>query len=256
MKGFLRLVGVAGLLLVTLFACGKKLPIPPPPPPGQNDTTRVVLAEMFSTRLCTNCPRADSALHALMEAFGTSKIIGIEYHPRSFGGQVDSLGTPETDARKTYYGVVNFPVCVFGGLDSIEGAPLNVYEIYEEAFEAQQARRSPVVLGLTASQTGVAIVTVRALGSVPSSLVLHTVVAEDSVYYRGPYLSWWRFVVRDMVPDQNGDTLRMAQGDSLIRTKGFSIPGTWNPQRLYVVAFVQNPATNEILQSTQVKLIP
>jgi thiol-disulfide isomerase/thioredoxin len=256
MKGFLGLGGVAGLLLVTLFACGKKLPTPPPPPPGQNDTTRVVLAEIFSARLCTNCPRADSALHALVENYGTNRVIAIEYHPLRFAGQPDSLGTPETDARKTYYNVTSFPTCFFGGLHKTLGAPINVYEVYRDSFSVESARRSPVSLGLSVSASGVATVTVKALGSVPSSLVLQTVVVLDSIEYRTLYKNFWRFVAVDLVPDQNGDTLRLAEGDSLTRTKGFSIQSNWNLSRLYVVAFLQNPANREILQSAQVKLIP
>jgi len=255
-KAFLRLGLVAGVLL-SLFACGKKLPTPPPPPVGQNDTARVVLAEMFSTRNCSNCPRADSALHALLANYGPSQIVAIEYHPLQFGGQADSLGTAETEVRRLFYGVSSYPVCFFDGLHRTDGAPLNIYEAYEDSSGIEGRNlRSPVVLGLTASRSGTATVQVKALGSVPSALVLQTVVTEDSVYYRGPYQSWWRFVVRDMVPDQNGDTLRMVQGDSLTRIKGFSIQSTWRVPYLYVVAFVQNPATKEILQSAMVKLIP
>ncbi len=246
-------------LALTLGACGKKLPTPPPPPPpppGQTDTTRVVLAEIFSSRLCSNCPRADSALHGLIEAYGTGKIVALEYHPQRYSGQVDSLGTPETDARMSFYGVVNLPYCVFGGLHNTLGAPLNVYEVYRDSFLVESAKRSPLALRLTADQAGIATVQVKALTAVPPALVLHTVVAEDSVYYVGPYKSLWRFVARDMIPDQNGDTLRLATGDSLSRTKGFSIQPNWNVNRLYVFAFLQNPATREILQATQVKLVP
>lgn len=254
MKGALRWGSIA-VLLFGLFDCGRKLPTPPPPTPGLNDTTRTVLAEMFSTRLCSNCPRSDSALHALIEDYGIRKIIAVEYHPLSFGA-VDSLGTPETDARKNLYGVTSYPTCFFDGLHRTLGASGNVYDAYEDSAGLEDNLRSPVVLGLTASQTGVATVQVKALGSVPSALVLQTVVIEDSIYYRGPYQSWWRFVVRDMVPDQNGDTLRIAQGDSLTRTKGFLIQTNWRLPYLYVVAFVQNPATGQVLQSAMVKLVP
>jgi len=121
----MRKVLLALALALSLAACGKKLPTPPPPPPGQNDTTRVVLAEMFSSRWCSNCPQADAAIHDLYEAYGPSRLIVVEYHPRSFGGP-DSLGTPETDARiRDYFGTLRtLPQCLFGGLHRTEGAPL------------------------------------------------------------------------------------------------------------------------------------
>lgn len=255
----MRKVLLALALALSLSACGKKLPIPPPPPPpppGQSDTTRVVLAEIFSARLCSNCPRADSALHALAEANGPQKLVTLEYHPTSFSGQQDSLGTAETDARRTFYNVTTFPACFFDGLHKTLGAPINIYEIYRDSFSVESAKRSPVSLGVTASPSGLASVTIKALSDLPPSLVLHTVVASDSIYYRTPYKDWWHFVVLDMIPDAGGETLRVAVGDSLTKTKGFTIQPNWVPGRLYVLAFLQNPANREILQSARVKLIP
>jgi hypothetical protein len=256
MKGFLRLGGVSGVLLVTLFACGKKLPTPPPPPPGQNDTTRVVLAEMFSAKNCQNCPLGDSAIHSLLANYGMARLIVVEYHPLNFSGP-DSLGTAETDARCKYYGVSGYPTCLFDGQHKTAG-PQDFYEAYHDSFEVESARRTPVVLGLTVSpQTGVATVKARALSAVPSPLVLQTVVISDSLYYRGPFQSWWRFVALDMIPDQNGDTLTLVPGDSLVtRLRSIVVQPGWNPQKLYVAAFVQNPANKEVLQSTLVKFIP
>jgi len=255
----MRKVLLALALALSLAACGKKLPIPPPPPPpppGQSDTTRVVLAEIFSARLCSNCPRADSALQALAEANGPQKLVTLEYHPTTFSGQRDSLGTVETDARKTYYNVTTFPACFFDGLHKTLGAPINVYEVYRDSLSVESARRSPVSLGITASPSGLATVTIKALSDLPTPLVLHTVVASDSVYYHTPFKDWWQFVVLDMIPDASGDTLQVAVGDSLTKVKGFTIQPNWVPGRLYVLAFLQNPANREILQSAQVKLIP
>jgi hypothetical protein len=253
-KVVLRL-GVFAGLLIALFACGKKLPTPAPPPPSPNDTTRIVLAEIFSAKNCQNCPLADEAIHNLLGDYGMARLIVVEYHPLNFSGP-DSLGTAETDARRVYYGVSAYPTCFFNGLHQTQ-APQNFYEAYHDSFEVESARRTPVALGLSvSSQTGVATVKAQALGSVPSPLILQTVVINDSLYYKGPFQSWWRFVALDMIPDQNGDTLTLAKGDTLSRMKSFVVQPAWDPRKLYIVAFVQNPANKEVLQSAIVKLIP
>lgn len=184
-----------------------------------------------------------------------TRLIVVEYHPLNFSG-ADSLGTPKTDARRLYYGVSAYPTCIFDGV-RVTQAPQNYYESYHDSFEVESARRTPVVLGLSVSaQTGVATIKAQALDTVPAPLVLQTVVICDSLYYRGPFQSWWRFVVLDMIPDQNGDTLTLAKGDIVSRTKSIVVQPAWNPQKLYIVAFVQNPSNKEVLQSAIVKLIP
>lgn len=88
---------------------------------------RRVLVELFTARLCPNCPYVEAALYSLKQEYG-ERFIYIEYHmqaPFNFGHQ-DIAG---------YYGVTSLPVGIIQGQTEIRGgSETDSYSRYENAI--------------------------------------------------------------------------------------------------------------------------
>jgi hypothetical protein len=75
-------------------------------------------------------------------------------------------------------------------------------------------------------------------------------VVEDDIYYHWPNgLNWHSHIVRDMVPNQNGEILTMSQGDTLIVSRDLAVNSAWDSRNLTAIAFVQDWSSHQILQA-------
>lgn len=217
---------------------------------------RSVLCELLTTESCINCWKAELALVRMIQEFGSNRVAVVAYH--YFMPPVDPVGTQETiDRCDWYYTYENFddlwgtfPVTIFDGLDFEDDAPETTAT--KVAFRSRIQDRldvgSPVSLtieGDVSSGRGSVTVTVRIHEQLTGGPhTLRMVVVEDEVQYGVD--EYFEFVARDIL-DEEALTVSAA-GDSVVVTRDFSI-GTWDPQHLDVIAFVQDDATAEILQS-------
>jgi hypothetical protein len=71
------------------------------------------------------------------------------------------------------------------------------------------------------------------------------------VYYVGPYSLWYDFVARDLPADERLDLV--AIGDSVTVQRQFSVDGSWIPDNMDVIVFVQDLATKEVIQSARLR---
>lgn len=220
---------------------------------------RVVLVELFTTRTCANCPKAEEALLNLLDSMGRANLSVIAYHDWRAGNPAsDPLGTEETVARIKWYtddptfpgraGL--WPTAVFDGLRVVEGA--ETVEQAENNYSVEIGLReqvgSPVrltVSGDLGTAGGTVQAGVKVTGRLPGgSLVLRAVVVEDHVLQ---YTSYYDFVARKILEDE---PLGLAAiGDSTAAMWAFPIDESWNLGKLDVVVFVQNDAGREIIQS-------
>jgi hypothetical protein len=67
------------------------------------------------------------------------------------------------------------------------------------------------------------------------------VITEDSIYYAGTNGDCWHnHVARDYLPDQNGQVITIAPGDSVVISRSFTIESGWNANRCQILTWLQN----------------
>jgi hypothetical protein len=87
------------------------------------------------------------------------------------------------------------------------------------------------------------------------------VLTEDSLYYPAPNGALWHsHVPRDYLPDQNGEVVNIASGDSMTVTRSFTIDPAWDDTQCRILTWIQNDdmqpdSTKEIWQGGMQEVI-
>ncbi len=247
---------------------------------------KTVLAELFTGSECKPCAASDVAYDKLIERYDRSVLAVLEYHLHI--PAPDPMTNNDTEARAKYYGVNSTPTSIIDGTDkAIGGGPavaaMSRFNIYKEDIERRLRETTKAQINLTGSLKK-EVVTAKASCSMnpkpASHMVLHVVMAEEGVEYRGVNgISPHRFVMRKMFGSPEGaalnakgtasinqsanlqslqDTLKAYldafearyQGNKAFKEKKHVI----NPDNLFLVAYIQNDATKEVVQSKVIKL--
>jgi hypothetical protein len=222
---------------------------------------RVVLAELLTTKFCSNCWKAELALDRMIRRYGADAFCVIAYHYDD-DEQIppDPVATDESNARCDWYyentevgssyGV--FPLTIFDGGRFVVGADDTTSTKAAYAFETdlRLAVGSPISLSLegaiTSSRGDVRIhLTVRD-PLTGGSNVMRAVVVEDGIV-SGSY--HFDFVARDFLEPEA--VTASAVGDTMLVERSFTLDPTWDTSELDVIAFVQDESTGEILQSAR-----
>lgn len=222
---------------------------------------RVVLAEMLTTKFCSNCWKAELALDRMIRQYGEGELCVIAYHYDDDDNiPPDPVATAETNERcDWYYENTNvgdfyavFPLVVFDGGRFVDGAQDTTSTKQEYEFEIDLRREvgSPLVLELSGaidSGRGDIQIVVRvreALAGGPN--VLRAVVVEDGIVSGSDHFD---FVARDLL---DPETLTISSvGDTALIERTFALDPSWDVSELGVVAFVQDESTAEILQAAR-----
>jgi tetratricopeptide (TPR) repeat protein len=252
------------------------------------EKTKTVLAELFTGSECKPCAAADIAYDKLLERYDRAALAVLEYHLHI--PAPDPMTNADTELRAKYYGVSSTPTSFVDGLTKTigGGAPLAAqsrFNIYKDAIERRLRISTEVSMDPSAGLSKDRV-NIRVLGTASESgsrqLRLRVALAEEGVEYRGSNgIGHHRFVVRKMIGtpegtmfDAGGSAKLAAQinlqhlQDSLksyldaferrtssgraFKEKKHAV----NRENLYVVAFVQDNATKEVLQAAVKKVVP
>ncbi len=246
---------------------------------------KVVLAELFTGSECRPCQAADAAYDKLFERYSQSEVAVLEYHlhiPRP-----DPMTNSDAEERARYYGVHSTPTSIIGGTETfLSGGPQfaakGKFAIYSTTIDSFLHDNTACKLRVTARRRKERIqLSVSAEGMVRSKeLSLRIALAEDDVSYTGANgVSVHRFVVRKMFPSALGIPIKKGKASFkrtiVLREVEFGLKkyldtyaekmrkiGTVfteekfeiDPTNLYVVAFIQDDATKEVLQAKMMKV--
>ncbi len=212
---------------------------------------RIVLAEFFTFARCVYCPYAEEALDSLSKEFGDSLAI-IAYHRRMLG---DTLSPSYVAVRESLYSIQTSPTVVFDGLYKVQTEnPDDNYPVYKNHIINRRAELTPLTMdwetSISPSSVNVKIHIVT-VDSVRGNYRLFLILTEDSVYFKqtGAPDSIFFFVMRKMVPDENGIEINLSHPDSIVQELNFALNPVWQNEKLGLVTFVQDMATNEIMQA-------
>lgn len=225
------------LLLAGLLIGGcSKCPVVP-----EGDTNRTVLVELFSFVGCAFCPNAEEAVDSLKSEYRDSLAVLI-YHMRVSG---DTLSPEDAQTRAEWYGVSAAPTALFDGDRKLVGASTVeiAYNSYKDRIVTRRSTPSSFEMSTDVTLTPSNIQVdceVIALGSTKQGLQVRVVLFQDSVIVEQ---SRYDFVVRWIE-----ETDLLWAGSDTFRVT-FSLPRRWTTGALGIVGFLQDDATQEVLQS-------
>ncbi|OPX17931.1 hypothetical protein BXT86_03840 [candidate division WOR-3 bacterium 4484_100] len=131
-----------------------------------------------------------------------------------------------------------------------------LYSTWESKIVNRMNQPSPVTLTIWGDYSADGSGTVYAKFRNDSTATLNGrvifVITEDSLYYSGPNGDvWHNHVARDYLPDQNGQTVSIAPGDSITLSQPFTIQSGWDENMCQIVTWIQS----DVLQSDSTKEI-
>lgn len=221
---------------------------------AQSLAKKYVLLEQITNSRCSICKSKNPAFHSLIsQAQYADDVHHISYHPSfPYNTCVFYLAnTIENNARAALYAAQSTPQLALNGVHLSPNGPL----LPEATLQAALNQTSPVYLQVTeatgVSGERVATVTVHTVGEVPSGYKLYAALVEKTINLLTPNNEAVHYnVFRKMLPDLNGLPFTPAPlGQSVTFSLPYTINSAWNPNEMYVVAFLQNPTTKDILNS-------
>jgi hypothetical protein len=258
----------------------KMIDFAPDPFKGRKEKSdRAVLVELFTGAECQPCVGPDLAFEVLGKTFKPTEVILLQYHLHA--PSWDGLANAATESRAGMYAVEGTPTIFFNGKDAEAAAggsdkskAKKKYEDYRGVVEPLLEK--PALAKIKASATlkdGKVDITaeVSDLDQTGDKIRLRLALVEEKVRYDGSNgIKFHHHVVRDFPGGIDGlplkektgkqsvtvdlDDLRK-QNNKYLDTVGADVPSRpMDFKNLYVVAFVQNDKTKDILQATQVEV--
>lgn len=255
---------------------------PVPTFPQNTNTRRNILLEEFTGHLCGNCPGAGLYANSTLKGQLQDTLITVALH-------AGTLAIPEpppshydteyrTDASETYYNYTDFgffyvPAALINRV-SYGGSPAIDQSDWMNAIAVE--RQKPLEANLQMindfdTTTGKACIHIETefLANLTGNFNLIVYVVEDSILdWQKNYLGtgdpnypspetdsyWHRHVLRDNVNGTWGSSVvagSATSGQKVVSSFQYTVDPSWNKKHLYLVAYIYNDATKEILQAIE-----
>jgi hypothetical protein len=240
---------------------------------------RAVFMELFTGAACPPCVAADLAFDVLMKSYKANDLVLVQYHMHIPGP--DPLTNADTEARWAYYGkaVRGVPSSLFNGKPKAGGGggipqAESKYKQYRGVIDELLEEEAGAKMTATAKRDGDKIdihVKVSGLNEPGADKKLRILLAEETVRYVGPNkIRFHHNVVRAFPGGVEGVALKEASTKHNASINVKELRGNLekflndggkvfaNPARpmvmehLRVIAFVQDDATQDILQAVMI----
>ncbi len=219
---------------------------------------RLCLLEEYTQASCPPCAALNPALNAIL-ASNTSKVVSIKYQTNWPG--VDPMNSQTqtwVGPRVSYYGVTGVPNICFDGNVLQKASPATLTQpVIDNRYAVTSPFDLDVVHQFNSTFDSVAItIQITASQAASGTLVLHTALVEEEILFCTPPGSNgekdFYGVMRQMLPSASGTTLANSwtTGTSQTVTFNVAVPSyVYDKKQLAVVAFIQNNANKEVLQT-------
>ncbi len=209
---------------------------------SQNGQRQMVLAEDFTSTLCTYCPGAALGMDDLLAQGKNVAVIA----DHSNYGNTDPFKNVYSLARNTMYGVQAYPSVTFDGVKMYCGGhhTNSLYTAYLPLYNNCFGLTSPVTMSMSVTHTGLdytAVITLTKTDVIPSTNnVLYFFITQSNVTYNWQGQTHLEHINRLMAPDQNGTPVDFSSGDTQIVTLNFTMDTAWPIEDCEFVATLQN----------------
>ena len=221
---------------------------------------RIVLLESFTNTSCGPCATSNPVTEQFVVDYGTVEpvqVINVQYHVW-WPGSSDPMYVAARDnniAAVNYYEIGAVPDLVTDG----ENTPTpGDYDALVDVMNDRLAVDSPFTIDVTQTISPDCQITVEAsvtaVSAVPSSgLVVRMALVQTDIHYDSPPgtngETDFYCTMRDMLPDFNGTPLTISMGENVVVSETKDLDPSLS--KIYAVAWVQDTATNEVLQSAR-----
>lgn len=219
---------------------------------AQNLPKKYVLLEHFTNSKCPICASKNPAFYNLIDDY-PNDVHHIAYHPPiPYNTCIFYLDNPSENAgRASIYSINGTPrVAVNGSLAPVSGTLLS-----QALLTAEIGETSPLSLSVTETGAGNARtvkIKAKSWATIPTgNYRIFAAVVEKTVNYNAPNGETVHHnVFRKMLPALDGGAFQPpAAGQEIEYTYDYTIASAWVASEVYVVAFVQNLTTGEVLNS-------
>jgi len=217
---------------------------------------RTVLVETFTNVSCMGCASANAVTQDVCNDLGNHQVLNLQYHtswpePNDPFYLVDPT---DITVRTFLYEISSAPDLITAGVNM--PAP-DDYAALVAAVDTHKDELTPLVVVVEQTLVGTDLtvdVNVKAVDTPPDGdLLLHVAVVDEHEFYAIPPgdngETDFHWSLRDMVPDHAGTTFTINEGDSLTFSLPSIVDPAWLDIDLHVIAWVQDPASMEVLQS-------
>jgi thiol-disulfide isomerase/thioredoxin len=213
---------------------------------------KYLLIEHFTNSWCSVCRSKNPTFYNTIAPY-SADIHHIAIHPSTPYAQCVFYQANKTDnqTRADYYGIFATPrVALNGNLLNTSNALLPTSSLQNSLAQ----NTSPVSLKVTDGVNGSSInatVTLRFHGAVPAgNYRLYVAVVEKQINLTTPNQETvHRDVLRDMLTAATGDPITVLPAGQAQQLTFTAPLGNWNTSDLYVLAYLQNDDTKEVLNS-------
>lgn len=219
---------------------------------AQTLAKKYILLEHFTNSRCSICASRNPAFYATINQY-PNDIHHLSIHPPVpyVNCALYQHNKPDNEARANVYGISGTPVLAINGVEQAPGNPL----ISAATIQANLNKTSPLHLKVTqniSGGTGTVTIDATSLGSIPTgNYRLFAVVAEKTLNFAAPNgENVHHDVLRQILPTGQGAVFTPAAvGQKASSTYTFTMNPAWKASEIYVLAFVQNMDTKEVLNS-------
>jgi hypothetical protein len=219
---------------------------------------RVMVIEDVTATWCTYCPGAARGIEEL-DFRSNDSVVPIAYHASNSG---DPYYTAEAAARSAFYSVSGYPTVILDGSNKSVGGlhTGTMYPSYLNYFHTRMVVPSPLTIALavaydTAARTGTLTINIHNTSGSSVSGQLQAVLTESHIYYPWQGMDSLQYVERAMLPSSSGEAITIASGDSLAKTRDFTVDASWVASNCDLVVFVQDSSSKEMYQGSRVAVI-
>lgn len=215
---------------------------------------KYVLLEHFTNSKCSICASKNPGFYTLInQAQYDGNLHHISFHPSiPYNTCIFYLANPtENNTRTSYYGIQGTPRVALNGTL----APLNGPLLSASTLDATLNQTSPLYLQVSETGNGTvrtATIKARTVANIPpGNYKIYFAIVEKTINYNAPNGETVHHdVFRKMLPDINGMAFTPAAlGQETEFIFYYDLNANWVSNEVYLIAFVQNTVTNEVLNS-------
>ncbi len=210
---------------------------------------RAKVVEEFTNASCPPCAALNPAFFDFLNE-NMSDYITIVYRTWWPGSDIFyNQHKPMYDPRIAYYSVNAVPQFFMNGDGPYQPTPNNVMALAQN----YEGEISPITIDIDETRNGTNVsftVTVSSDEAV-NGKILRIVAIEQHHYANNAGTNGEKdfyYLARQMFPNVNGQSISVPAGGSIEKSYDYTIQPGWNTDKMYVVAFVQDDNTKEILQ--------
>ncbi len=223
---------------------------------------RMMLVEEGTNASCGPCASQNPFFESYLRMpHNVRDVIPIVYHANWPGLDVMNAANPTMhNTRVSYYGFDGVPTVMVNGripkgVDNYDGAPADTAGIVAQ-MSSVRGTISPITLDMrqTIADGALSVSITVSSTEAQKNRKLRIVLVEGHHNYTSPAAGYngetdFHFIAREMRPSPQGVDLSLDAGGSTVVNESFTLNSSWDDNQMYVVAFVQDDASKEILQA-------